>query len=66
MAQAIYVLTLSLRLTSQALAVELGTLPIYFCALYSIKRDNGGAGSKARAHILCTSALMALSCVSFE
>ncbi|TBU46322.1 ferritin-like-domain-containing protein [Dichomitus squalens] len=32
--------------------VELGTLPIYFCALYSIKRDNGGWGSKARANIL--------------
>ncbi|EIW65207.1 uncharacterized protein TRAVEDRAFT_42584 [Trametes versicolor FP-101664 SS1] len=35
-----------------AMAVELGTLPIYFCALYSIHRDNGGVGSKARAHIL--------------
>ncbi|KAI1793394.1 ferritin-like-domain-containing protein [Ganoderma leucocontextum] len=32
--------------------VELGTLPIYFCALYSIKRDNGQWGSKARANIL--------------
>ncbi|KAI0825348.1 ferritin-like-domain-containing protein [Trametes gibbosa] len=35
-----------------AMAVELGTLPIYFCALYSIHQDNGGIGSKARAHIL--------------
>ncbi|KZT69515.1 hypothetical protein DAEQUDRAFT_756890 [Daedalea quercina L-15889] len=33
--------------------VELGTLPIYFCALYSIKRDNGEWGTKARANILC-------------
>ncbi|KAM5533430.1 hypothetical protein V8D89_012868 [Ganoderma adspersum] len=32
--------------------VELGTLPIYFCALYSINRDNGQWGSKARANIL--------------
>ncbi|PIL22475.1 hypothetical protein GSI_15163 [Ganoderma sinense ZZ0214-1] len=34
--------------------VKLGTLPIYFCALYSIKlkRDNGQWGSKARANIL--------------
>nr|VWO96715.1 Uncharacterized protein [Ganoderma boninense] len=32
--------------------VELGTIPLYFCALYSIKRDNGQWGSKARANIL--------------
>ncbi|KAI0641122.1 ferritin-like-domain-containing protein [Trametes meyenii] len=35
-----------------AMAVELGTIPIYFCALYSIIRDGDGWGSKARAHIL--------------
>ena len=34
--------------------VELGTLPIYFCALYSIERDNGGWGTKARSNILGT------------
>ncbi|KAI0668651.1 ferritin-like-domain-containing protein [Trametes maxima] len=35
-----------------AMAVELGTIPIYFCALYSIIRDGDGWGSKARSHIL--------------
>ena len=41
--------------------VELGTLPIYFCALYSINRDNGQWGSKARANILGTRCLAGCS-----
>ena len=41
-------------LYEQGMQVELGTIPLYFCALYSIKRDNGKWGSKARANILGT------------
>ncbi|EKM50629.1 uncharacterized protein PHACADRAFT_263998 [Phanerochaete carnosa HHB-10118-sp] len=32
--------------------VELGTLPIYFCALYSIHPDDGQWGTKARSNIM--------------
>lgn len=32
--------------------VELGTLPIYFCALYSIHNDDGNWGTKARSNIM--------------
>lgn len=31
--------------------VELGTMPIYLCAMYSINSDNGGWGTKARSNI---------------
>ncbi|KAI0641115.1 ferritin-like-domain-containing protein, partial [Trametes meyenii] len=36
--------------TKTAMAVELSTLPIYFCALYSINQDTYGWGSRARSH----------------
>ncbi|KAF8208005.1 ferritin-like-domain-containing protein [Mycena galopus ATCC 62051] len=32
--------------------IELGTLPLYFCALYSIKQDGGQWASSARMHII--------------
>ncbi|KAI0641117.1 ferritin-like-domain-containing protein, partial [Trametes meyenii] len=38
--------------TKTAMAVELSTLPIYFCALYSINQDTNGWGFRARSQIL--------------
>ncbi len=37
--------------------VELGTMPIYLCAMYSVHSDNGGWGTTARSNIrgTCTS-----------
>jgi hypothetical protein len=32
--------------------IELSTIPIYLCAMYSIKKDNGKGGSTARVKIL--------------
>ncbi|KDQ58314.1 hypothetical protein JAAARDRAFT_192904 [Jaapia argillacea MUCL 33604] len=40
-----------LQMLGQAICVELSTIPLYLYSMYSIKQDNRGPGTQARAHI---------------
>ncbi|KDQ52191.1 hypothetical protein JAAARDRAFT_491778 [Jaapia argillacea MUCL 33604] len=39
------------QMLEQAIRVELSTIPLYLYSMYSIKQDNGGPGTQARAQI---------------